>query len=147
MTIVMKRSIAALLAAHAMAHLAGFAGPWWVLDALPSAPENTALIGDAAMHAMSVLWLLVALAFVVAMFAVLYGHTSWRRITATAALASLALSVVCWPGSLLGVPINVAILLLLPWSRRLPSRRPAALGPTHSVDHRSRSRRALWGNA
>lgn len=128
MTIVMKRSIAALLAAHTTAHLAGFTWPWWVLEPRPSPPENTALIGDAAMQAMSVLWLMVAGAFVVAILAVLSGAASWRRITAGAALASLLLSVACLPGSLLGVPINVAILLLLRLSRRHPWQRSTALG-------------------
>lgn len=113
MTIVMRRAVAAGLTAHAIAHGAGFAWPWWMLEPLPSPPNNTAVIGDAAMQATSVLWLAAAIAFVVAAVEVLFAAHRWRQITAVAAAGSLALSIACWPGSLLGVPINLAILLVL----------------------------------
>jgi hypothetical protein len=113
MTIVMRRAVAAGLTAHAIAHGAGFAWPWWMLEPLPSPPNNTAVIGDAAMQVTSVLWLAAAIAFVVAAVEVLFAAHRWRQITALAAAWSLALSIVCWPGSLLGVPINLSILLVL----------------------------------
>jgi hypothetical protein len=120
MTIVMRRATAALLTAHAIAHLAGFAWPWWVLEPLPTPPDNAALVGDAVMQATSVGWLAIAIAFMVAALALLGGSAHWRHITAAAATLSLVLSVICWPGSLLGVPINLAILATLHWTR--PSR-------------------------
>jgi hypothetical protein len=109
----MKPLIAALLVAHATAHLAGFAWPWWLLEPLPSPPNDTAWIGDTAMQTLSVFWLVVAIAFIVAALALLARARSWRYITEGAAIASLVLSVSCWPGSLLGVPVNLAILALL----------------------------------
>ena len=114
----LRGPLAALLLAHAIAHLAGFAWPWWVLEPLPTSPNDTALIGDAGMQAASVLWLVAAIGFLAAAGAVVVGWSAWRRITAGAASASLALSVLCWPGSLLGVPINLAILLALWYTRR-----------------------------
>jgi len=56
--------------------------------------------------------------FVLAALTVLHGSSVWRWITAGAAISSLVLSVVCWPGSLLGVPINLTILAMLPWRGR-----------------------------
>jgi hypothetical protein len=114
---IVRGPLAALFLAHAIAHLAGFAWPWWVLEPLPTSPNDTALIGDVGMQAASVLWLAAAIGFVAAALAVMLGWSLWRKITAGAAITSLVLSVLCWPGSLLGVPINVAILLAL-WHTR-----------------------------
>jgi hypothetical protein len=111
-----RRFIAAFLAAHALAHLVGFAWPWWLIEPGPyatPAPDGAVFIGDAAMNVMSALWLVTASMFGAAALAVLHGHWTWRRITAVAAIASLVLSIICWPGSLMGIPINVAILTLL----------------------------------
>jgi hypothetical protein len=112
--------LAALLVAHAIAHMAGFAWPWWVLEPLPTSPNDTALIGDEGMQAASVMWLAAAVGFLAAAVAVLCGWSVWRRFTVAAAIASLTLSVLCWPGSLLGVPINVVILVVL-WHTRRPA--------------------------
>jgi hypothetical protein len=113
----LRRPIAALFVAHAFAHLVGFAWPWWVLEPLPSPPNGAALIGDGGMQVASVLWLLAAIGFLGAAVTVWLGWPSWRRVTIAAASASLALSIVCWPGSLLGVPINLTILLMV-WRAR-----------------------------
>ena len=116
----MRGPLSALFLAHAIAHLIGFAWPWWVLEPLPTSPNDTALIGDAGMQAASVLWLAAAGGFLAATVAVMFRWSAWRRMTAAAAIASLVLSVLCWPGSLLGVPINLAILLAL-WHTRRPA--------------------------
>ena len=54
----------------------------------------------------------------VAALAVLDRQRAWRRIAAAAALGSLVLCLLSWPGSLLGLPINVAILLTLRRTRQ-----------------------------
>ena len=116
----LRGPLAAMLVAHAIAHMAGFAWPWWVLEPLPTSPNDTALIGDEGMQAASVMWLAAAVGFLAAAVAVLCGWSVWRRFTVAAAIASLTLSVLCWPGSLLGVPINVVILVVL-WHTRRPA--------------------------
>ena len=116
----LRGPLAALLVAHAIAHMAGFAWPWWVLEPLPTSPNDTAVIGDEGMQAASVMWLAAAVGFLAAAVAVLCGWSVWRRFTVAAAIASLTLSVLCWPGSLLGVPINVVILVVL-WHTRRPT--------------------------
>ena len=115
MTIVMRRAVAAGLTAHAIAHLAGFAWPWWVLEPLPSPPDDATWVGDAMIRATSVAWLLTAMGFLLAAVVTVRGSWAWRWITAGAATASLVLSIVCWPGSLLGVPINLTILAMVWW--------------------------------
>jgi hypothetical protein len=105
-----------LLLIHAMAHLVGFVWPWWIMEPLPydgSAAGSAMFLDDASMRALSVLWLATAVAFGIAALACLFGRRSWRDITTGAAAASLVLSIACWPGSLLGVAINVAILAVL----------------------------------
>jgi hypothetical protein len=124
----LRGPLAALFLAHAIAHLTGFAWPWWVLEPLPTSPNDTALIGDAGMQAASVMWLAAAFGFFAAAAAVMLGWRSWRRITVAAAMASLTLSVLCWPGSLLGVPINLAILVALWYTRRGTWAVPVTLG-------------------
>lgn len=117
-----QRLIAALLTAHAVAHLVGFAWPWWLVEPGPYAtpvPDGAIFIGDTAMQALSLVWLATATAFLIAAVAVARGHPAWRGITSIAAIFSLVLSVLCWPGSLLGVPINVAILTML-WATNRP---------------------------
>ena len=116
-----RRIIAAFLAAHAVAHLAGFAWPWWLMEPdsyAERAPNGPMFSSATAMLVMSSLWLLAAAAFMIAALAVWDRQQAWRRLTATAALASLALCIMSWPGSLLGLPINIAILLVLRTTHR-----------------------------
>ena len=143
MTMVMRRAVAAALTAHAIAHVTGFVWPWWVLEPLPSPPDDAAWIGDTAMQATSVLWLVAALAFGLAAAEALWTAHRWRQTTAVAATASLALSVVCWPGSLLGVPINLAILLAL-LGTRAPA--PAGVGTAGWVRYLTSRRRNSAGS-
>ncbi len=116
-----RRIVAAFLAAHGIAHLAGFAWPWWLMAQAPytePSPNGAMLSSVTAMAVMSSLWLVVAATFMVAALAVFDRRRAWRRITAAAALGSLVLCLLSWPGSLLGIPINVAILIGLRQTRR-----------------------------
>ena len=110
----MKFVVATLLGMHSLAHLVGFVWPLWVSEPLPYPPVPPApLIDDGSMQTLSVLWLATATAFMAAALARLVSGRSWRDITTAAAVASLVLSLACWPGSFLGIPINAAILGLL----------------------------------
>ena len=96
-----RRILAAFFAAHAIAHLAGFAWPWWLMEPDPYAepsPNGALFSNDTAMQVMSSLWLVVAAAFMVAALAVLDRQRAWRRIAAAAALGSLVLCLLSWPG-------------------------------------------------
>jgi hypothetical protein len=61
----------------------------------------------------ALLWFVVGLAFILAVVGLLREAPWWRMITVGAAGASLGLSVLCWPHSILGVPINVFVLAVL----------------------------------
>jgi hypothetical protein len=114
----MRFVLALLLVAHGVAHLVGFVSSW-KLATLAELPYKTAVfsgrvdVGDAGIRVMGVLWLLAALAFLVAAFAVT-TETGWAvRFTLAAVTASLILCVVGWPDARIGVAVNVGLLLLL----------------------------------
>ena len=116
------RALAVLLVLHGLAHLVGFAAPWGLLPesaagAPPSAQLNALLggrfmPGPSTARALGILWLGVALAFVVVAIGV------WRRSYSTTAILlvtaiSLGLCLVWWPAARIGLLVNVAILAML----------------------------------
>jgi len=109
---------------HGFAHLVGFVVPWR-LATLDEAPYRTTLlggrlkVGDKGIRLVGVLWLLAALAFGVSAAALLWSQPWWHTYTVLVSVASLVLCVLGWPDSRLGIPINVAILLLLGVGSRL----------------------------
>lgn len=120
----MRFVLALLLVAHGVAHLVGFVSSW-KLATLAELPYKTAVfsgrvdVGDAGIRVMGVLWLLAALAFLVAAFAVA-TETGWAvRFTLAAVIASLILCVVFWPDARIGVAVNVGLALLLAIGVRL----------------------------
>jgi hypothetical protein len=63
--------------------------------------------------ALGVLWLVAALAFAASAAGVALHASWWRPLTTVTAIVSLALCVTGWPGSKIGVPVNVAIIVVL----------------------------------
>lgn len=120
----MRFVLAFLLVAHGVAHLVGFVSSW-KLAILADLPYKTTVLsgrvdlGGAGIRVMGVLWLLAAVAFLVAAFAVA-TETDWAvRFTLAAVIASLILCVVGWPDSRIGVTVNVGLALLLAIGVRL----------------------------
>jgi len=112
----MRLVFAAFLVAHAVAHLVGFVGPWGLAGSVPGSRTLLAgklVVGDAVMKVVGLVWLVVAVAFVIAAIGLLRQAAWWRPVTVAAAGASLGLSVLCWPQSILGVPINGFVLAVL----------------------------------
>jgi len=114
----MRFVLAILLVAHGVAHLVGFVSSW-NLAVLPELPYKTVVlsgrvdVGDAGIRVMGVLWLLAALAFLVAAFAVA-TEAGWAvRFTRAAIVASLIVCVVGWPDARIGVAVNVGLARLL----------------------------------
>ena len=105
-------------------HLVGFVSSW-KLATLAELPYKTTVfsgrvdVGDVGIRMMGVLWLLAALAFLVAAIAVA-TETGWAvRFTLAAVIASLILCVVGWPDARIGVAVNVGLALLLAVGARL----------------------------
>jgi len=120
----MRFVLAFLLVAHGVAHLVGFVSSW-KLATLAELPYKTTVfsgrvdVGDVGTRMMGVLWLLAALAFLVAAIAVA-AETGWAvRFTLAAVIGSLILCVVGWPDARIGVAVNVGLALLLAVGIRL----------------------------
>ena len=120
----MRFVLACVLVAHGVAHLVGFVSSW-KLATLAELPYKTTAfsghvdVGDAGIRVMGVLWLLAALAFLVAAIA-LATEAGWAgRFTVAGVIASLTLCVVGWPDARVGVAINMGLVLLLAIGFRL----------------------------
>ena len=70
-------------------------------------------VGDAGIRVMGVLWLLAALAFLVAAIAVATEAGWAMRFTLAAVMVSLVLCVLGWPDARIGVAVNAGLVLLL----------------------------------
>jgi hypothetical protein len=113
----MRFALAALLVAHGVAHVVGFAVPWKLLTSAEVPYRTTVLggvadIGDAGARALGVLWLSTALAFLLLGAAVLAG---WNVRMWAFALLSLSI-VVCaagWPEARIGLAVNAVLLAAL----------------------------------
>jgi hypothetical protein len=120
----MKILFALLLALHGVAHLVGFAVPWGLV-ASPQMPHKTTLLagavdlGEAGMRAFGVIWLLLAIAFLVGAWAVAFTQPWVVRWLWVIALASLVASALSWPEARIGVVIDVALIVLLAASSRV----------------------------
>jgi hypothetical protein len=120
----MRFVLAFFLLAHGVAHLVGFVSSW-KLATLAELPYKTTVfsgrvdVGDAGIRVMGLLWLLAALAFLVASIAVA-TEAGWAvRFTLAAVIASLMLCLVGWPDARVGVAVNVGLVLLLAIGARL----------------------------
>jgi hypothetical protein len=120
----MRFVLASFLLAHGVAHLVGFVSSW-KLATLAELPYKTTVfsgrvdVGDAGIRVMGLLWLLAALAFLVASIAVA-TEAGWAvRFTLAAVIASLMLCLVGWPDARVGVAVNVGLVLLLAIGARL----------------------------
>lgn len=120
----MRFALASLLVGHGVAHLVGFVSSW-KLATLAELPYKTTVfagrvdVGDVGIRIIGVLWLLAALAFLLAAGAVGAGaHWAGRFLLATV-VASLLLCAVGWPDARIGVAVNAVLMLVLAMAARL----------------------------
>lgn len=120
----MRFVLACFLLAHGVAHLVGFVSSW-KLATLAELPYKTTVfsgrvdVGNAGIRMIGVLWLLAALAFLVAAIAIATEARWAVRFTLASVLASLMLSLAGWPDARVGVAVNVGLVLLLAIGARL----------------------------
>ena len=115
----MIQTIAAvLLALHGVIHLIGFVVPWRIAALEGFAYRTTAFngaweVGDAGVRLIGLVWLGLAIGFVVA------GYGIWRRgpwavgLTGVLAILSLIVCVVGLPETVAGLVINGVILTVV----------------------------------
>ncbi len=110
----MTMLFALLLIAHGIAHLVGFVVPWGLMAAPDVVNRTTILagavdIGAAGARALGLLWLALAIGFVVAGAALVAARQDVVWIARLAAV-SLVLCIVAWPDTRIGLGVNAAIL-------------------------------------
>ena len=110
----MRFALSALLIVHGVAHLVGFVVPWRLISS-PDVPYRTTIlagaidVGDGGVRALGLVWLILALAFMLLGSAMLAG-VSVRGWMFAALGLSLVLCVVGWPDASIGVVVNVVLL-------------------------------------
>ena len=114
----MRIALAVLMALHGIAHSPGFATSWHLTPAGGVPYKTTVLggrldLGDGGIRAVGILWLAVAVAFLVAATATVLDASWWRSAALVTALASLALSLLELPLARVGVLINLFILVMV----------------------------------
>ncbi len=121
---------AVVLIAHGVIHLIGFVVPWQLASLEGFAYRTTLLggtldVGSAGARAVGVIWLLIAVGFVVAGIAVRRGDSWALNLTVALAFGSLVVCVLGLPDAAAGIAVNVAILGVAAYvvvSRRRPGR-------------------------
>ncbi|UCG89001.1 MAG: hypothetical protein JSW71_10875 [Gemmatimonadota bacterium] len=114
----MRFVIGVLFLIHGVAHLVGFVVPWRIAT-LEETPYKTTIlngrvnVGDGGIRAIGVVWLLVALAYMVCAVAVSLELEWWFWLTVAATFLSFDLTIVGWPESRIGVAVNVLIVVVL----------------------------------
>lgn len=104
-----------LMAFHGIAHAVGFVVPWRLV-APESAEYSTTILagridlGSVGIRALGLVWLVLALGFVIAALAAWLRFSWWMGAATWLASVSLVLSALGWPASKIGVPVNLAIL-------------------------------------
>ena len=113
----MRSAFSLFLVLHGIAHLPGFLVPWRL--SAPAEMRYTSVLGGSAdlgrvgIRIVGILWLLTAVAFVVAGAATFLEDAAWRTIAITATLASLAITLLGWPQSQIGLALNLLLLAYL----------------------------------
>ena len=103
--------------AHGFAHLVGFVVPWGLWE-VKDAPYKTTLladridVGDIGIRVFGLLWLVTALAFIIAGIAGFAGQL-WWPFAAVVAVFSLVLGILGLPETRIGVVVDAVILILL----------------------------------
>jgi hypothetical protein len=111
----MRVLLAALMAAHGLAHLVGFVGPWRLMDSAGVSVQRSILggtveLGEGGIKALGLVWLALALAFLGAAGAAALDRSGWTTVAAWVTGASLVMCVVGWPAARIGVFVNLALL-------------------------------------
>jgi hypothetical protein len=112
----MRMTLATLLLLHGVVHVVGFVGPFQLVRRVPyqiSVLGEQLDSGDLGARLLGMLWLLTAAAFAIAAAAVFADADWWQAYTAVVATFSLLLCILGWPGSKIGIPINLTILLAM----------------------------------
>lgn len=110
----MRLFLASLLMLHGFAHVVGFAGAFKLSQDIPY--KTTVLsgrldLGPAGIRVVGLIWLIVAVTFVLIGLAGLANQQWWLRAGVAASIISLMLCMVELPEARVGMAINTIIIL------------------------------------
>jgi len=111
----MRFALAVLMVLHGVTHLAGFAGSFH-LTAAPDLPYKTTVLGgrvdlgEGGIRLLGILWLALAVVFVVVAAGTALDATWWVKAAALIATLSLVMTLLEMPQARIGVLVNLAIL-------------------------------------
>lgn len=114
-----------LVALHGLIHVMGFVA-YWPLAAIAELPYKTTLasgrwdVGPMGMKVYALLWLLVAVAFLVSLAGLVTHQSWWRPAMLATIVISTALIALDWAPSFRGAVINAAILALMALAYVIP---------------------------
>jgi len=113
----MRVALAALLIVHGVAHLAGFVVPWKLVSTPEMLYKTTVFggmldAGDVGARTLGIVWLTVAVGFVLIGGAVLTGLGARAWLFAMVML-SIGLCGAGWPEARIGLVVNAALLVAL----------------------------------
>jgi hypothetical protein len=114
----MRIILALLFVAHGIAHLPGFLVPWKIghsadVPYSPTVLNGAVDLGPVAMRALSTLWVIAALGFVVAGIATVRGDPGWSTLALGVTTFSLVLTFLGCPLSRIGAALNLLLLAIL----------------------------------
>ncbi len=115
-----QRLGAVLLAAHGLIHLIGFVVPWGIaqVDGFPyrtTALGGAVALGEPAVRMVGVVWLVLAIGFVVAGVGAWRGNRWTVPLTAMLAIVSIAVCALGLPEAAFGLIVNASILAAVGW--------------------------------
>ena len=108
----------AIVLLHGLIHLMGVA-TYWQLAEINKLPYKTSLlkgsweIGESGIRLFGALWLIAAIGFGIAGYALVTEQNWWRIGLGVVAAFSLALTILDWDVAYAGIGINVVILILV----------------------------------
>lgn len=113
--------VAAVVAAHGLIHIMGFAAAWRLASGtVSSTPSFGGQPGSPFVLVLGAAWALVALTFLTSASGLVMRNSWWPRVTQGAALASLILCALWWRDASFGIGIDVVIILILAWMHGRP---------------------------
>lgn len=120
----MRVALGILMAMHGVAHVVGFVVPWKLAPPESGAYTTSVLdgridLGPTGIRMLGLIWLGLAIGFIVVAAGSWLRLYWWLDSAIVLAVVSLALSLLGWPASKIGVPVNLAILTVLLLGTRL----------------------------
>ena len=106
------------LIVHGVIHLIGFVVNFQITEIEDITYKTTVLagkldVGDDGTRVLGVVWLLVAVAFVISGVAVFFSPSWWWSYTLAVTVVSLIVTILGWPDARFGVLANIIILIFL----------------------------------